>query len=54
MNKTSTQSGQPMATPAKSTAGCRVGAPKKETITLLRQFARAYFPANVPTAIVLN
>lgn len=54
MNRTSTQNGQSMTTQSHPATGCRASGPRQETINLLRQFARAYFPANTPAAIVLN
>lgn len=52
MKKTSTQIDTSMTTTHNRARS--VGSPKKETLSLIRQFARAYCPVTTIGGIVLN
>lgn len=54
MDKTSTQRTKSMTKTQKTRLCERSQGPKAKTLAFLSQFARAYFPASVPGAIILN
>lgn len=56
MNKTSTQTEHSMPNNSKAHRESRSRGPQEETLAILRQFARAYFPAGNSSdfSIVLN
>lgn len=56
MDKTSTQTEQSMPNNSKSRRESRPRGPREETLAILRQFARAYFPAGDSSdfGVVLN
>lgn len=55
MQQIFTQQPKRMTNNVNKTQGCRVMSPNKQTIAVLKQFARAYMPtAIVSTPLVLN
>lgn len=55
MQQISTQQAKRMTNNVNKTQDCRVQSPNKQTIAILKQFARAYMPTAIASApLILN